>query len=55
MENNTNKFDKKSGYLFVGFMFIGIAIGQFLQEPGAGLMGGMGVGFIVSAFYPFKK
>ncbi|WP_347548824.1 hypothetical protein ABFG93_14955 [Pseudalkalibacillus hwajinpoensis] len=32
--------------MFVGFMFVGLAIGLFLGEPGPGVLLGMGVGFI---------
>jgi hypothetical protein len=54
MENNSET-NTISGYLFVGCMFLGMALGEFLEEPGVGLMGGMGIGFIISAFYSTEK
>lgn len=33
--------------MFVGFLFIGLAIGLFIGHPGTGVLFGMGVGFIV--------
>jgi uncharacterized membrane protein AbrB (regulator of aidB expression) len=54
MESN-KETNNASGYIFVGCMFLGIALGQFLDEPGVGLMGGMGIGFILSAVYPTEK
>ncbi len=35
-----------SGTIFVAFMFIGLGIGMLFDEPGAGVIIGMGVGFI---------
>lgn len=54
MENN-KETSKITDYLFVGCMFLGIALGQLLDEPGVGLMGGMGIGFIISALYRTEK
>jgi len=54
MENNTETHDA-SGYLFVGCMFLGMALGAYLDEPGVGIMGGMGIGFIISAIYRPEK
>jgi F0F1-type ATP synthase assembly protein I len=48
MENN-KKENTIADYLFIGCMFLGIAIGQLLDEPGVGIMGGMGIGFILTA------
>ncbi len=36
--------------IFVGFMFIGLGIGLLLGEPGAGILLGMGLGFILASF-----
>ena len=41
MENNKEN-NKITDYLFVGCMFLGIALGELLEEPGVGLMGGYG-------------
>jgi hypothetical protein len=54
MENN-KETNKITDYLFVGCMFLGIALGELLEEPGVGLMGGMGIGFILSALYDTEK
>ena len=43
------------GTIFVGCMFVGIGIGMFFGETGAGTMIGMGVGFIVYTIYSKKK
>ena len=42
------------GKIFVGCMFVGIGIGMFFGETGAGTMIGMGVGFIVYTIYSKK-
>ena len=42
------------GPIFVGCMFLGIGIGMFFGETGAGTMIGMGVGFIVERIYANK-
>ena len=53
--NDNNNKDKEknkiSGALFVGCMFIGMGIGYFTGNNGAGLFIGMGVGFLASAAY----
>lgn len=54
MENNKGT-NHLADYLFVGCMFLGMALGELLDEPGVGLMGGMGVGFILSAVYSTEK
>lgn len=54
MENNSETHDASS-YLFVGCLFLGMAVGAFLEDPGVGLMGGMGVGFIISSIYRTEK
>ena len=40
--------------IFVGCMFVGIGIGMYLGETGAGSMVGMGVGFIFRGLYSKK-
>lgn len=39
-----------SGNLFIGFMFIGLAIGLYLDNVAPFILGGMGVGYVVSYF-----
>ena len=40
--------------IFVGCMFVGIGIGMYFGETGAGTMVGMGIGFIVERLYSNK-
>ena len=55
METQTENTDKKrasrkaGGLLFVGCMFIGMALGWYFDEYQIGMFGGMGVGFIMMA------
>ena len=44
-----------TGKIFVGCMFVGIGIGMFFGETGAGTMLGMGVGFIIETIYSKKS
>nr|WP_294938731.1 hypothetical protein [uncultured Flavobacterium sp.] len=46
-QNNRNKL---AGAIFVGCMFIGIGLGMYFHQMTVGIMIGMGVGFIASAF-----
>ena len=41
--------------IFLGCMFVGIGIGMYLGEKGAGTMIGMGAGFILAQIYSKKK
>jgi hypothetical protein len=50
--NNNNKI---GGYLFVGFMFIGMGIGMALHNTGIGTLVGIGFGFIAAAVYKSEK
>ena len=40
---------KAGGLLFVGCMFIGMAVGWYFDDYKIGMFGGMGVGFIMMA------
>ncbi|WP_333600152.1 hypothetical protein [Flavobacterium sp.] len=55
MENQNKDNNKIAGYIFVGFMFVGIGIGMAFHKAGIGTMVGMGVGFIASAIYRAEK
>ena len=43
------------GKIFICCMFVGMGIGIFFGEAGAGTMIGMGVGFIADSIYSKKK
>ena len=40
---------KAGGLLFVGCMFIGMAVGKYMGNSHIGTIGGMGIGFIMMA------
>ena len=46
MAKKENKFDKASGVIFVGCMFIGMGVGFLLNHLVVRLFVGMGVGFL---------
>ena len=54
MENHENN-NKIAAIIFVGFMFIGIGIGKYLDNTGVGTLIGLGVGFLASAIYRSKN
>jgi len=41
----------KRGGIFVGFMFLGLGIGMLFGNAGAGVIIGMGIGFILSELF----
>ena len=51
---NIHQSDFYKNPLFVGCMFVGIGIGMYFGETGAGTMVGMGVGFIFRGLYSKK-
>ena len=53
MENESNgkksAAQKAGGLLFVGCLFIGMALGWYFGDIKIGLFGGMGIGFVMMA------
>lgn len=50
-----NKKDKRAEYAFVGFMFIGMGIGYYVDNLVGGMFVGMGVGFLSKLFFTTNK
>jgi len=57
MENQDQKKEtnKISGIIFIGCMFIGIGVGNYMNNTGVGTLIGLGVGFLASAIYRSDK
>jgi len=51
----TEQIKNPGNLMFIGFMFIGIAVGLLLNEVAAGSLIGMGVGFIARAIIMSNK
>jgi hypothetical protein len=49
------KKDSKPGIAFVGCLLLGLGIGQYFGRPDAGVLIGLGVGFIVMAILTKSK
>ena len=45
-----NKKEKRSENAFVGFMFLGMGIGYFMDNFVVGMFIGMGLGFLAKVF-----
>lgn len=46
MEKKKNNSSTIGGVVFVGFMFIGLAIGMLYNNTAVGILLGLGVGFV---------
>ncbi|WP_310381978.1 hypothetical protein [Flavobacterium sp.] len=55
MENQKNETNKIAGIIFVGCMFIGIGVGNYMNNTSVGTLIGIGVGFLASAIYRSDK
>ena len=56
MENQEkNDKNKIAGIILIGFMFIGIGIGMYIEKTSIGTLVGLGVGFLTSAIYRSKN
>ena len=47
-----NQKDKREENVFVGFMFLGMGIGYFMDNFVVGMFIGMGLGFLAKVFFP---
>ena len=47
-----NKKEKRGDNAFVGFMFLGMGIGYFMDNFVVGMFIGMGLGFLAKVFFP---
>ena len=45
---------ERSGIAFVGFLFLGIAVGMLYNQTAIGVMAGLGLGFIAMAILKDK-
>lgn len=46
MENDKKNKSKIGGIVFVGCLFIGLALGMYFHNTGVGVLLGLGVGFL---------
>ena len=51
----SNIFSQASGGVFIGFMFIGIAVGMYYNLAAIGTLAGIGVGFIARTIISLNK
>jgi len=47
-----NQKEKRGDNAFVGFMFLGMGIGYFMDNFVVGMFIGMGLGFLAKVFFP---
>jgi len=45
------KKDNPGNYMFVGALFVGLGMGMYFGRPDVGVLLGLGVGFLLLAFY----
>ncbi|NDC42045.1 MAG: hypothetical protein EBZ77_10930 [Chitinophagia bacterium] len=49
MEQVNERVENISWVAFIGFMFLGMGIGACFNQPGIGMLIGMGVGYLAEA------
>ena len=57
-KRNMQKKDQdyeRSGIAFVGFLFVGLALGIYYNQTAVGVLMGLGLGFIAMALLKGKK
>ena len=54
MDNKNDKAKGLASLSFVGCLFIGLGVGLVFKQPAAGILIGMGVGFISMGIIKFR-
>lgn len=49
------KHDDPSGLAFVGFLFLGIALGIYFNQTAVGTLAGLGLGFLSMAYFKSRR